>query len=585
MEVISEPWAKTVAGSDPRFADAMRWHGQPEVPLDLRREYRVLSEVGRRRKNISVRPSHRGFPSTLVAEITGIENLTRVEDRLVRTRELQSAIQACRAEAKRMSAFQLEDALMDYFAAVTAWAQPRLDALRMRLGLNADGPSSLEDAGRLLGVSRERIRQLMQLLQQKLPDHPVFMPQLDAALKAFAEAMPLAHDATVQLLADRGIAQGPIHPEALAAVATLCGRTFAIRTTKLTGGYVVVSTESMSALVPVARVAWSQAMGSGASSIHEVSEQLAAEGMTVEPGDVQRYLRAHPAIEFLTDDWFWAAAAPSNRLCHLTRKMLAMHEPQTVQCLRGGMHRSFRYRKSAGAKAWPRFVPPPSILLQFFRQHPDFRVGARHLVYSTRRIDPKSVLSSTEKLVADAIQGFAEEIPGRQALLHIVTETGINKNTVAAVAAFSCILESPDRKCRILRGTGHVAGASYERNQSRPKPQRTIGYRWLENDRLLIAYRLPGFTTDPAVSIPAPVFDFLRGRTFTAYSEDDLEVGTVTVHESNGGHILGYGDFLDRSGGCEGALAEEGDILMASFDLDRGSVTLRVKFLDIPDYE
>ena len=545
----------------------------------------MLSELGRRRKKMRVRPSHRGLRSTLVAEITGIENLTRVEDRLVRTRELHSAIQACRAEVKRQSAFQLEDALMDYFAAVTAWEEPRLEALRMRLGLNANGPSSLEDAGRLLGVSRERIRQLMQLLHQELPDHPVFMPQLDAALKALAEAMPLTHDATVQLLADRGIARGPVHPEALAMVARLCGRTLDIRTTKLPGGHVVVSAESMPAPLPVARVAWSQAMASGASSIHEVSEQLTAEGMPVEPGDVRLYLRAHPAIEFLTDDWFWAAGAPSNRLRHLARRMLAVHEPQTVQCLRGGMHRSFRYRMSAGARAWPRFVPPPSILLDFFRQHPDFRVGARNLVYSATRIDPKSVLSSTEKLVADVIRRFAEEVPGRQALLDIVTRTGINKNTVAAVAAFSCILESPNRKCRILRGTGHVAGAANERKQSRPNPRRTVGYRWLEEDFLLIAYRLPGFTTDPAVSIPAPVFDSLRGRTFTAYSEDDLEVGAVTVRESHGGHTLGYGEYLDRSGESEGALAEEGDILMASFDLDRGSVTLSVKFLDIPDYE
>ena len=545
----------------------------------------MLSEVGRRRKKISVRPNHRGLPSTLAAEVTGIENLTRVEDRLARTRELDTAIQACRAEAKRVSGFRLEGALMDYFAAVTAWEQPRLDALRMRLGLNADGPSSLEDAGRLLGVSRERVRQLMQWLQRRLPNRPVFMPQLDAALKALAEAMPLTHDATVQLLADRGIARGPIHPEALATVARLCGHTFDIRTTKLPGGHVVVSAESMSALVPVARVAWSQAMGSGASSINEVSEQLAAEGVTVEPGDVRRYLHAHPAIQFLTDNWFWAAAAPYNRLRDLARRMLAVHEPQTVQCLRGGMHRSFRYRRSAAAKAWPRFVPPPSILIEFFRQHPDFRVGARNLVYSARRIDPKSVWSPTEKLVADAIQGFAGEIPARQALLSVVTETGINKNTVAAIAAFSCILESPDRNSRILRGTGHMAGASYERKQARPNPRRTIGYRWLKVDRLLIAYRLPGFTTDPAVSIPAPVFDSLRGRTFTAYSEDDLEVGAITVHEGHGGHTLGYGDFLDRSGESDGALAEEGDILMASFDLDRNTVTLSVKFLDIPDYE
>ena len=545
----------------------------------------MLSEVGRRRKGIRVRPSHRGLPSTLTAEITGIESLTRVEDRLVRTRELDRAIRACRAEARRVSALGLEEALMDYFAAVTAWEQPRLGALRMRLGLNADGPSSLEDAGRLLGVSRERIRQLMLMMKQRLPDRPVFMPQLDAALRALAEAMPLSLEATVQLLADRGIARGPIHPEGLATVARLCGRAFDIRTTTLPGGHVVISVESMAAVVPVSRVAWSQAMASGAASIHDVSEQLAAERVAVTPGDVRRYLRAHPAIEFLTDDWFWAAAAPSNRLHNLARKMLAVHEPQTVQCLRDGMHRSFRYRQSAGAKAWPRFVPPPSILIEFFRQHTDFRVGVRNLVYSARPIDPKSVLSSTEKLVADAVQGFVEEIPGRQALLEIATKAGLNKNTVAAVAAFSSILESPHRQCRILRGTGLVAGASSERKQSRPNPRRTIGYRWLKEDRLLIAYRLPGFTTDPAVSIPAPVFGSLRGRTFAAFSEDGQEVGSVVVRENHGGHTRGYAQFLDRDGDSEGALAEEGDILMARFDLGRGSVALGVKFLDIPDYE
>ena len=585
MEAVSEPWSNTVVGSDPRFVDAMRWYGQPEVPLRVRREYRVLSELGRRRKEIRVRPGHRGLPGTLAAEITGIESLTRVEDRLARTRGLDCAIRACRAEARRVSKLGLEDALMDYFAAVTAWEQPRLDALRMRLGLNAEGPSSLEDAGKLLGVSRERVRQLMMLLEHRLPDRPVFMPQLDAALKALAQALPLARDATVRFLADKEVARGPIHPEGLAKAARLCGRVLELRTITLPGGHVVISAESMTAVVPVARVAWSQAMGSGAASIHDVSEQLAVEGTAVNPGDVRRCLRAYPAIEFLTDDWFWAAAAPSNRLQSLAGRMLAVHQPQTVQCLRRGMHRAFRYRQSAGKKAWPRFVPPPSILLEFFRRHAGFRVGVRNLVYSAGGIDPKSVLTPTEKFVADAIQGFDEEIPTRKALLDIAVKAGINKNTVAAVVAFSSIVESPDRHSRILRGTGHVAGPSSERTRLLPNPRRTIGYRWLDQDRVVIAYRLPGFTTDPVVPIPAPVFDSLRGRTFAACAQDGQKMGSVAVRESHGGHTRGYRQFLDPDGASEGALAEEGDILMARFDLGRGTVALNVKFLDIPDYE
>ena len=67
----------------------------------------------------------------------------------------------------------------------SAWDSPAdlqefRQALSARLGWSGKPPITLEEAGSVVGISRERMRQLQKRTLDRLPQHPVFMPLLDA---------------------------------------------------------------------------------------------------------------------------------------------------------------------------------------------------------------------------------------------------------------------------------------------------------------------------------------------------------------------------------------------------------------------
>ena len=87
-----------------------------------------------------------------------------------------------------------------------------MDALSARLGWDGAPPRTLEESARIIGVSRERIRQIQARLISKLPTHPVFMPALDGALATIAELAPIEAEQAGEILMIRGLSVVPFHP-------------------------------------------------------------------------------------------------------------------------------------------------------------------------------------------------------------------------------------------------------------------------------------------------------------------------------------------------------------------------------------
>ncbi|MGH9178787.1 MAG: hypothetical protein ACRD0N_09575, partial [Acidimicrobiales bacterium] len=104
--------------------------------------------------------------------------------------------------------------------------QARVAALVARLGLRGKPPLTLAEAGRLAGLTGERVRQLEVRLRKQLAEagSAAPLPQLDAALAAVARAAPLPAAAVGRLLVDAGITAAPFCVESLARAADLFGR-------------------------------------------------------------------------------------------------------------------------------------------------------------------------------------------------------------------------------------------------------------------------------------------------------------------------------------------------------------------------
>jgi hypothetical protein len=100
----------------------------------------------------------------------------------------------------------------------------RLQALAGRFGWIGSKTLSTQEAGRLLGLSRTRIQQLIQAFARRLNEHPVFMPPLDRALATLEQAAPLSMTDARRLLVEHKLIKDDSHVEVIVRAAKLLRR-------------------------------------------------------------------------------------------------------------------------------------------------------------------------------------------------------------------------------------------------------------------------------------------------------------------------------------------------------------------------
>ena len=138
---------------------------------------------------------------------------------------------------------------------------------------------------------------------------------------------------------------------------------------------ILVADEDMRATTRLFAIARTQSGASGATNVSEVLAQLdAEEGVTIEPERAHALLQSQKEIDFLDDQWFWMPGIPAgrNRMRNISRRMLSVASPISVQKLRGGMRREYTFRNSAGSFKWTLFAPPENIFMEWYDRHPEF---------------------------------------------------------------------------------------------------------------------------------------------------------------------------------------------------------------------
>jgi hypothetical protein len=113
-------------------------------------------------------------------------------------------------------------------------------------------------------------------------------------------------------------------------------------------------------------------------------------------------------------------------------------------------------------------------------------------------------------------------------------------------------------------------------NAPRQKEKRVLDHGWTPAGQLWGATRLPGTYSGHFVfGIPGAIGRYLAGRQFAAKDDDGSDHGSVRIN--NEGSSNGFGAFLRQRG------ADEGDILIAEFDLSGGTALLRLGDDELPD--
>jgi hypothetical protein len=539
LEAIDAPWSTQVSHQDPRFADLLPSGNET-----------VFETIER----ITVEPQ-----DPPLAEIDLARQIVRVKTRL-----------------SELAAPTLEAALLGFVEHTTRLRGRKLHALVRRLGCGGDPPATLEEAASQIGVTRERLRQMQKRFTDHLPLHPIFMPQLDAAIAVVREAAPVTVDRASELLRNKRVTAKPFHPKSLLAAAEFCRRPRPFEIDSSPGVPRVVLEHRKDLERICFSVACKQAGASGATNIQEVLAEVISKTPSdnIDEKDLLRFLKDCPGIEFLSGDWFWHKDGVSdrNRLRNVTRKMLSVTSPIHVGELREGVQRHYRIRGTRGLARWPLITPPRTILEAFYRTHPEFAVDSASQVSSVVQLDHRTELNATERILLDVLRSSPACLLDYGSFGKACADYGMNPNTFSQYLSSSPVIAHLGTDLWSLRGL-KVDAASVEvlrqSNAARPRVRRIVDHGWTESGDLWFAARLPGLQSSLVLGVPAAIRRFVAGREFPAADESGLSAGTVRLN-AEGTASYGYSAFLARRG------ADADDLLLVVFKLTLGTVTLRL---------
>jgi hypothetical protein len=537
FESIGATWAPQVSSQDPRFSDLLPPGGQ------------TLLEM---LETLTAEPED---PPLIEAQLAS--SIGNLENRLI-----------------SLGQAPLEVALSDFIDQVSRVRGRQRQALFRRLGCDGSPPATLEEAASILSVTRERMRQIQKRFSVRLPKHPIFMPQLDLAIAAIRDCAPISADRAADLLPNKGITNRPFHPKSVLSAADLCGRLQPFELDNSTGVLRVVVEQKRELEREILIIACRQAEASGAANIQEVGAELFARSKTGASDEViRRLLTDCSEIEFLSGDWFWheSEIPDRNRLRNLTRKMLSVTCPISVNELREGVHRHYKIRGTRGTSSWPLVTPPRAVLQEFYKRHPEFSIDANGLVASVDKLEYGSELNPTERILLEVLRSSPACLLDRSSLARNSAEMGMNPNTFSPYLSSSPVIAHIGIDMWSLRGI-KVDPAAVEAlrsaNAASPLEKRIIDHGWTETGELWLAARLPECPTGFVLNIPSAIRRYVVGRNFPATDEQALAVGTVRVNSD--GVSYGYGPFLARRG------ADVDDFLLVSFRLAAGVASLRL---------
>lgn len=537
LAVIEESWATQVSGRDPRFVDVV----PPGSGTVFERIDRVTLEP---------------------------------EDPPIEERRLLSSLPDIRARLDIVSSTSLESALHFFVSRASGLQGMRLAALERRLGTDGKPPATLEETGRLLGVTRERVRQLQMRFDRAVPDHPLFLPQLDRALDAVESAAPCSEEEAKRKLFASGVTSTDFSIESLIELAKLFGRVPTFELKKQRGTSRIRRTDSANSERLIRTTAHRQAGASGASNVAEVVAELRANGVTVTEEAVHSYLSSNNEFEFLHSNWFWFLTAPveRNRLRNVSRKILSVSSHVSIAELREGVLRHFRARSNRGLGTWPLVVPPRAALLAFYRSHPEFVISPQDEVSCVDILDYRRELNPTEIVIVDAIRASGSQVVDRLRLARrCVEQQGMNGNTFSQYLYSSPVISHLGTDLWSLRGVRVdpvVVEVARQANAARPRERKVLDHGWTESGHLWIAVRLGIEVSRMVLGVPSVIRHLIAGQDYEAV--DSYGVPSGTIRNRLDGMSYGYGPFLNRRG------ADEGDILLATFKLAEKRAELRL---------
>lgn len=502
-------------------------------------------------------------------------------DQLLENRDLVAAIALARAgekialTASSIEELRLEDLLPQVVQKFIKLSDKHRNALLRRLGWLGEKPITLQEAGDLIGITRERIRQLEAKLIRAIPPEGLYAPAVNKAVGVMGAAAPIAVAQVPALLRDSGVTVQSFSAESVISAADVLGVEHNL---EIQGGggeefiYAGTQVASPKKIVSMAR----RMSGSvGAVKISDLCERLESEGFPTSIEGAASILQGTAKARFIGNDWVWFPDNPAkrSRLRNLTRRMLSVVAPIHVGKLREGVKREVFYINSV-KDGWPLTIPPEEILKRYYAEHREFTISDSGLVDSVEPLDYRTELVGVDQMLIDVIRSVPTGVLDRASFREAAVRRGVSTASFDQALTYSAVVERVDNNVWAARGVQldpSAVEACLEANARRPQERRVTDFGWTSVGEAWFSAVVPS-NHAVVLGVPAEIRRFLAEGRFA-------EVGDtgVTIGVSKDGTSYGYGPILRRLG------AEEGDLMVAIFDIAKGAVTVRIGGPELSD--
>jgi hypothetical protein len=440
-----------------------------------------------------------------------------------------------------------------------------LTAISMRVGTRGD-VATLDEAGREIGVTRERVRQVMAKLEPQL--HGISIPKARQVAESLVAESPVP-EPVGRLLAAYGLTRPTLTGRAFLNILRLTGTSPA----RLVGTDLVsvdnwLVTESQARVMKAVSIANRHTSSYGMTTVEEIRQALASSGDPLDATDIRRVLEQDASIKW-AGEWLWAQkdhdGLQANRLVNTARSILSVNSPQTVASIHEGARRMWKFRKLD-------ILPSIAAMKVFFEESPYFIVEG-DLVRPIEPLDYHDVLGTTTAAMIDVLKGSPYQVMDRQSLAEACDDAGIPSGTYTVWTTYAEWMERFGPNVWGLRGSSPNPAAveairKAARARLRAEPRRK-SWAWTHDGRIEQTMDVTtSFVTTGVMTFASAIRSSLPAGSLEA-TLSGRRVATVKMGE---GHSFcwGWHPAITALG------AKPGDVLRISIDVARKTAELQL---------
>lgn len=322
----------------------------------------------------------------------------------------------------------------------TQWPQ----MLGARVGCSVLGPSTLEEAAALGGVTRERVRQVT---NQLALGHELFRrwpapPSLQPLLHRLCEE-PMTDEELERALE---VSEVPVTFRTRGVLARMA-LDYRGRSLIPTGGTAseLDLLERLGGLTrsEVRATAWQLSEKSGFLLRADLAKELSSTHPEVPVEVIEDAISHCVDMPVLPLGHVFCGYTARSTVVETSRKMLDWAEVLPVDAVRRGLDRRSRFRGLPSP-------PPTAVLLSFFVQHDDFLVDGRNVMSGCRR---PPVRTTVEAWIAESIQRSPYGVLHRTVLFDLARQAGMRQASVMMYSTYSPLIEPAGKGCVSLVGS------------------------------------------------------------------------------------------------------------------------------------